>query len=468
MYGARHRAGHWRRRWRRPGIERESFPNVHRRHLFIAGTCRHTARVSSSPTPPTQARKILLGFVLTLTAIAYLDRVCISAAKPAIKAALALTDSQMGYIFSAFTFAYALFEIPSGWMADRFGPRLMITRIVVLWSLMTALTGMASGFLSLLTVRLLFGLGEAGMFPGLARAFSRWIPGRSHGSVFGLAITAALLSGALTQKLVVRLMEVMSWRWTFPLFGAVGMIWAAAWFLWFRNDPREHSGVNAAELEAMGTEPHEAAHTAVPWRLFLRSKNLIALCLVYFGIIYGWYFYLTWMPDYLQRAHGFSADRAANFSALPLVTMALGVFCGGYLTDALTLRWGLVRGRRICGLVSLPLAAVLVCVAAAVGSGEAAAVFLALAAGLASLSVASAWAASLDLGGRHAGVVSGAMNMLGNLGGALSPVVVGHCVQHWEHTHRWAAWHVPILTTALCYVISFGCWAFLEVRRIES
>jgi len=405
-----------------------------------------------------------LGFVLTLTAIAYLDRVCISAAKPAIKAALELTDSQMGYIFSAFTFAYALFEIPSGWLADRFGPRLMITRIVVAWSIMTALTGIATGFISLLIIRLLFGLGEAGMFPGLARAFSHWIPAKKHGSVFGLAITAALLSGAITQKLVIQMLGFMSWRWTFPVFGLVGITWAVAWYKWFRNDPRDHPAVSKSELAEIGSNPPET-HTNVPWARIFANKQLIAVCLVYFGIIYGWYFYLTWMPDYLQRAHAFSPSKAATYSALPLVSMAIGVFSGGYLTDTLCQRWGLKKGRRTCGLISLPLAALTVCLSTLVNSGVWAAALLALAAGLASLGVASAWAVTLDIGGPHAGVVSGAMNMLGNFGGALSPVVVGHCVQHWTTSNPWAAWHMPILSTAACYLLSFVCWMFIDASQ---
>jgi ACS family glucarate transporter-like MFS transporter len=424
--------------------------------------------VSLSPLVPAREKKIFLGFVLTLTAIAYLDRVCISAAKPAIKAALALSDSEMGYVFSAFTFAYAVFEIPSGWLADRFGPRLMITRIVVLWSLMTAATGLTTGFLSLLLVRLLFGMGEAGMFPGLARAFVSWIPSSKHGSIFGLSITAALLSGALTQKLVVWLLDRMSWRWSFPLFGAVGIVWAGAWFFWFRDHPSQKAPLETpgAQTKSGSTLPRE--RSSVPWGSLVSSVRVWLLCLVYFGVIYGWYFYLTWMPDYLRRAHGFGADQAASFSAFPLIAMALAVAAGGYLTDALCRRWGLSRGRKLCGLVSLPVATVLVLVAAFWAQGTAAAVLLALAAGCASLSVASAWAASVDLGGSHSGVVSGAMNMFGNLGGALSPVVFGHCVQRWGSAHPWAAWHVPILTTAVCYLLSWVCWIFLDVRRPED
>ncbi len=415
-----------------------------------------------SPDRPTHARTILLGFVLSLTAIAYLDRVCISAAKPAIKNALQLSDSQMGYVFSAFTFAYALFEIPSGWLADRFGPRLMITRIVVAWSLLTALTGAASGFLSLFVIRLLFGAGEAGMFPGLARAFAHWVPARSHAAVFGGSITAALISGAATQRAVVWLLERMEWRFTFPLFGGIGILWAVAWYLWFRDDPAQHPGVNAAELKLLGNCDPGQSHRSVPWKRMASNRSLWALCLVYFGIIYGWYFYLTWMPDYLQRAHGFSPQRAANFSALPLLSMAAAVCAGGYLSDALCLRYGRKIGRRAMGVVSLPLAAFCAAAATRAQSGEQAAGLLAVAAGLASLSVASAWAATLDLGGQNAGVVSGAMNMFGNLGGALSPVVVGHCVQALSQTHPWAAWHLPILSTAACYLLSLGCWLLID------
>jgi ACS family glucarate transporter-like MFS transporter len=414
---------------------------------------------------PTHARHILLGFVLSLTAIAYLDRVCISAAKPAIKEALGLGDAQMGYVFSAFTFAYALFEIPSGWLADRYGPRLMITRIVVAWSLLTALTGAASGFVSLFLIRLLFGAGEAGMFPGLARAFALWIPSRSHAAVFGWSITAALLSGAATQKAVAGMLGVMDWRWTFPLFGSVGLFWAVAWFIWFRNDPRDHAGVNRAELALLGNLTPHPHGGRVPWRSMLRSRSLGALCVLYFGIIYGWYFYLTWMPDYLQRAHGFTRERAATFAALPLLAMAGAVFAGGHLSDRLCRRWGRRLGRRATGLFSLPLAAAAATGATFATSGEWAALLLATAAGLASLSVASAWAVTLDLGGAHSGVVSGSMNMFGNLGGALSPVIVGHCVQGFGQGHVWAAWHVPILSTAIGYLIAFGCWLIIDAEK---
>src|SRR5512143_1162776 len=164
----------------------------------------------------TRVRHGVLGFTLALTAIAYLDRVCISTAAPAMKDDLGISDVQMGWVFSAFTLAYALFEVPSGWLADRFGARAMLTRIVVAWSIMTAATGWAWSFASLCVIRFVFGMGEAGAFPAIARAYGRWLPARQRGRAFGMAVMSGLLASAAAQPLVVALMGVLSWRQVFP------------------------------------------------------------------------------------------------------------------------------------------------------------------------------------------------------------------------------------------------------------
>src|SRR5882724_4286843 len=199
----------------------------------------------------TRGRHKVLGFTLALVAVAYLDRVCISTAAPAIKAELGIGDGQMGLVFSAFTLSYALFEIPSGWLADRFGARVTLTRIVLWWSAMTAATGLASGFRSLVSIRLLFGVGEAGTFPAAARAYARWLPEAERGRAFGLAIMTGAFGGALTQPLVVALLGVTSWRFAFAIFGSVGVVWAIAWWVWFRDDPADHPAVDAVELAAI-------------------------------------------------------------------------------------------------------------------------------------------------------------------------------------------------------------------------
>ena len=403
----------------------------------------------------TRARHVVLGLTLLLAAIVYLDRVAISTTAGDIRRDLALSDSQLGWVFSIYTFAYALFEIPSGWLADRYGARWMLTRIVVAWSLMTALTGAAGGFWSLLLVRLMFGVGEAGAFPSIARAYGRWLPAARRGRSFGLVVMAGLLGGAVTQPFVVALLGVTTWRFVFPLFGAVGLVWAAVWFTWFRDDPRRHRAVNSAELSLIGPGA-ELAHAAVPCRALVRHRTLWALCVMYLGAIYGWYFYLTWLPQYLLRARGFDLKQVGWMSALPLVGIATGVLSGGWTSDALVVRLGERWGRRLPGVVGLPLAAVAVLVAVGTPSPHGAVLGLSAAAMLAAWGVAPAWAVCLDIGGPHAGVVSGAMNTFGNLGGALSPLVVGYCLE------RWHSWNAPLISIAAFYALAAACWTRID------
>jgi MFS transporter, ACS family, glucarate transporter len=404
---------------------------------------------------PSRARHVVLGLTLLLAAIVYLDRVAISTTAGAIRQDLALSDKELGWIFSAFTFAYALFEIPSGWLVDRFGARWMLTRIVVAWSLMTALTGAAGGFWSLLGVRLMFGVGEAGAFPSIARAYGRWLPAAQRGRSFGLVVMAGLLGGAFTQPLVVALLGITTWRWVFPLFGAAGLAWAAVWLFWFRDDPRSHRAVNASELALIGPGA-EQSHRAVPWRALARHRTLWALCVMYLGAIYGWYFYLTWLPQYLLRARGFDLKQVGWMAALPLLGIAAGVLSGGWASDLLVSRVGECWGRRLPGVVGLPLAAAAVLVAASTASPRLAVFGLSAAAMLAAWGVAPGWAVCLDIGGPHAGVVSGAMNTFGNLGGALSPLVVGYCLD------RWHSWDAPLWSVAGFYLLAALCWTRVD------
>jgi MFS family permease len=289
----------------------------------------------------------------------------------------------------------------------------------------------------------------------MSRAYGRGLPARERGRAFGLTIMAAALGGAATQPLVVALLERMSWRYAFPLFGSVGVVWAAAWFWWFRDDPREHPAVNAAELAEIGLGA-ATPHPPVPWGRIVRSRGMLALCAMYFGAIYGWYFYLTWLPTYLLRARGFDLHAVGWLAALPLLAIAGGSLAGGALADALVRRLGARAGLRAPGLVGLPLAALAIVGAVATADPRRAAYCLAGAAGLAALGVAPAWAVCLAVGGRHAGVVSGAMNTFGNLGGVMSPIVVGWCLQ------AWGAWETPLYTVAALYLVAAACWLGID------
>lgn len=409
---------------------------------------------------PTGARHLVVAWTLAVAAIAYLDRVCISTAAPAIRADLGLSDGEMGIVFSAFTLAYALFEIPSGWFADRFGARLTLTRIVVWWSVLTSLTGLAGGLTSLLVIRFLFGVGEAGMFPATARAFGRWLPRGERGRAFGLALMTAALGGALSQPLVVLFLERTSWRVAFAVFGSVGLVWAIGWWRWFRDEPADHPAVNPTELGLIVAGRGELLHhESVPWGTVVQNSTLRSLCLMYTAAIYGWYFYITWLPTYLLRARGFDLSQVGWLASLPLLSIAGGVFVGGWMSDLLARRLGPRRGRRLAGLTGFPLAAAAVVAAVLTPSPSLSAWLFAAAAGLAALGIAPGWAVCVEIGGAQAGVVSGAMNMFGNLGGALSPLVIGFSVE------RFGSWQAPLLSVAALYIVAGLLWLGIDPAK---
>jgi MFS family permease len=413
------------------------------------------AEASVGEAAPTRARTTVLWFLLLLAAIGYLDRVCISTASLAIQRDLGITKTQMGTVFSAFILCYALFEVPGGWLADRFGPRVVLARIVASWSLMTAVTGAATGFVSLLAVRALFGAAEAGMFPGAARVITRWFPATRSGRVFGLMLMTATMGGAVAQLLAAWLLQLVSWRWMFVIFSLVGFVWAWAWYVWFRDDPHSHPSVNREELALIGSDP-PAPHPPVPWGRLVSSGNLWLICLMYFSVIYGCYFYLTWLPEYLQTVRGFSLGAAGWLGAVALLGMGAGNVLGGWASDAFSRRFGRRFGRRLPGLIGLPLAAAAIVAATWTGDGVASALLFAAAAGLVSLAVAPAWAVCLDIGSRHAGVVTGAMVASGCVGGALSTMAMGICLD------RYHSFEAALLLNAAFAVVGAVAWTLID------
>jgi ACS family glucarate transporter-like MFS transporter len=395
--------------------------------------------------PSTKGRFTLLRLTLLLSIITYLDRVAISTAAPAIRDELHLTAVQMGWVFSAFTLAYAAFEIPSGWLGDVFGPRKVLTRIVLWWSFFTMATGLAWNYPSLLSARFLFGAGEAGAFPNISRSFAAWFPLRERGNAHGVIFMGTRLGGALAPPMVVLLMTRMGWRETFFVFGAIGLVWCVFWWRWFRDDPATHPAVNADELETIRSGLGSSAiGRQFAWRELL-SGNLLLICLMYFCMAYTLYFNLTWLPTYLREARGFTLQQAGVISGVILLSGAIGTYIGGRLTDHLVKTRGLRVGRSL-GVVTLPLSAALLVTAAFTSNSITSAIFLALTLGVGDLCVSSCWSICHDVGGERAGTVTGAMNTFGNIGGAISPLVVGYAVQWYN------SWTVPFYITAGVYV----------------
>jgi ACS family glucarate transporter-like MFS transporter len=417
---------------------------------------------------PSRVRQRVLTFAFLLAIVTYLDRVCISAAAPFIMRDLGLSVLQMSVVFSAFTLAYSLFEVPSGWLGDVRGPRRVLTRIVLWWSGFTMLTGAAAGFRSLVAIRFLFGAGEAGAFPNMARAFSTWFPARERGRANGVMFFGSRMGGMLSAPLALLLIRGVGWRATFFVFGAIGVIWAAAWHMWYRDRPREHPAVNAEELALIEQQVSPSALTGhiharhTPWRAMLTSRNLYAICAMYFAFGYGLYFYFTWLPTYLIQVLGFSLLGGGIFAALPFLLAGLADLAGGWTTDRLARTSGLRNARCGLGCVAFLTSAALVVGSIAAPHPVAKAALLAVALAAADFALGACWAVCLDVGADHAGVVTGFMNTFGNLGGLIGPIVVGIAVD------RWQSWTFPFYTTAAVYALGAAAWLAIDpLRPIE-
>jgi MFS family permease len=394
-----------------------------------------------------RARFTLLRFAFALSVVTYLDRVCIATAATPIREELHLTTVQMGWIFSVFTLAYAIFEIPSGWLGDRIGPRKVLTRIVLWWSAFTVATGVAWNYGSMLTFRFLFGAGEAGAFPNVSRSFSEWFPTKERGRAHGIIFMGTRLGGALAPPLAVALIAAIGWRSSFWIFGSFGVFWGILWWRWFRDDPAKHPSVNSEELRIIrkGILP-QVQTQRIEWKI-LFNANLLFVCLTYFAFGYGLYFYLTWLQTYLREARGFSTAQASLLASIVLFSGAVASIVGGFLTDHGVKRYGLRIGR--CGVATGALigSGLVLAIAAVTNNSVIAALLIAGAAGIADLSISSAWAICLDIGRESAGTVTGCMNTFANLGGAIAPVAMGYAVQ-W-----WGSWSIPLLITAGVYIL---------------
>src|SRR5882724_9072316 len=421
----------------------------------------------SAAARPSHARYWVIVFAVTLAVITYIDRVCISKAAPLIQRDLILTKQQMGYAFAAFGWAYALFEIPGGWLGDLIGPRKVLMRVVVMWSVFTAATGWAWNAISLLLCRFCFGIGEAGCFPNLTKAFTIWLPAVERVRAQGIMWLSARWGGAFTPLLVAWVLSMVSWRWTFALFGGIGVIWALFFYRWFRDHPRNHPGVNPAELRLLAdAEKNAQTHGSVPWRKLLANRSVWLLWGQYFCMSYGWYFYITWMPTYLSETFPHLSDMQRTLlNCIPLFFGGLGsIFCG--LVSGPMARWlgSVARTRRWCGFSGLVGAAVMLVISIQFKNPLLAVLSVGMASFCNDLAMPGAWGACMDVGGRCAGSLSGSMNMMGNAGGALAPMIVPFVL---KATHN--NWNANFWMFAAVYFLGGLCWLFIDpVTPLEA
>jgi MFS family permease len=371
----------------------------------------------------------VLALLFLLSVITFLDRVCLSVAGPRIQADLNLSPERWGWVVSVFAISYGAFEIPTGILGDRIGARRVLPRIVVWWSFFTCLTGAATNYIYLLVVRFLFGAGEAGAYPNSSAAVSRWFPRTELARAHGIIWVASRLGGALTPLFLVPIQAWFGWRVGFYAFGAIGMIWAAIWFRWFRDRPAEMPGISQGELQEIGDIHVERAHRALPWNIALRSGNFWRILFMYHTFAYASFFYISWLHTYMVKGRGFDERQMAFISSLPFVFGAIGNLAGGFAGDHLVRSLGPRWGRRAVGLSGMVVSAVCTLSAALSEDKMTALVFLALGAGAADFTIPTCWATCLDIGRKYAGAVTASMNTAGQVGSFVSGLLFGYLVK---------------------------------------
>ena len=357
-----------------------------------------------------------------LAVITHLDRACIATLAPGIMRDLGLTTVQMGYVFTAFQLAYALFEIPTARWADRRGTRLVLSRIVVWWSCLTAATGAATSYLTLLGIRFFFGVGEAGAWGCVARTFSRWIPRRERGTVQGIFFAGAHLVGGLTPALVLWLLQFLSWRQIFAWFGAVGFVCGGLACLVperSRGASRRERGRTADDYCGPFIRRGASGRPRILARARDQQKHAGPLRHVH-PELHDLLLCITWLPTYLRERHGFEAASLGLFAGLPLIVSMPGDLLGGVVTDRLASRFGLRVGRCGLGAVSYLIAGVALLAAARSSTPVTEAVLIAVATGMTMFTLGAAWATVIEVGRNQVGVVGATMNSLGNLAAMLT------------------------------------------------
>lgn len=409
---------------------------------------------------------VLTGLLL-LAAITYLDRVCITFASVRIQNDLHLDPEQWGWVLGVFTISYAAFGVPGGALGDRIGGRRMLARIVAFWSVFTALTGLVRGYLSLLTVRFLFGAGEAGAFPNISAVVSRWFPQQERARSMGFAWTASRLGGALAPHIVIPLQQRFGWRWSFGLLGLIGACWSSAWFLFFRDRPREMAGVTQTELDEIGETPSAAGSQRLPWRRLFRDRNFVLILLMYHTYCWGSYFYVSWMPTYLQLGRGFTENDLRLWGTLPFLLSGTANALGGILSDRLVPRIGVKWARRSIGAGGLMVGGCFMALTAATPSNTLAALFLALGYGAMDCMLPVSWAVCLDVGGGSSGALSGAMNSAGQAASFMSAVAFGWAVKVLlaHHHSVEASYNLPVFPMAILLVISGLLFLGIDASR---
>lgn len=443
-------------------------------------------------------RRRVTGLLILLFAITYIDRVCISVAGPRIQEDLGIDPVRWGWVTAMFTLSYCIFEIPTGALGDRIGPRRVLTRIVIWWSAFTSLTGAVSNYYLLLFVRFCFGAGEAGAFPNASIVVARWFPASQRASMAGVMLMASQIGGAIAPLLVVPIQVRYGWRAAFFVFGAVGVLWAVVWYAWFRDTPAEkdaerargrltgaapasmtpehvaadgaapasvarttHSAGDAAAPGDGTSAPPPAMHHHFPWRLAFRSETVLAVLVLAFCYIYVYTFFQTWFHTFLIKGRGFT-EGSLVLSALPYAVAACMNLAGGAASDVFVRRFGAKWGRRITGIIGLGAACVFTIAAMLTQHQLMTVILLSLVYGAITFQQSGVFGVCLDIGGSHAGSVVGLMNTAAQVGGFISSLAYGYIV------NRFHSYDAPFVPMAIVLFIGTLCWLRIDSSKVVS
>ncbi len=402
----------------------------------------------------------VLVMLCSLTTLTYLDRICISIVGVRLKSDLHLNNEQFGWVLAAFALAYAVFEIPSGMLGDRIGPRKVIIRIVLLWSLFTALTGLVNGLIALLIVRFLFGVGESGTYPNSILVVSRWFPLSETGKALSWVGIGSQIGAGVAPLIIVPIAAVYGWRMPFFVIGSIGLFWVWICMSWFRDFPSQMKSISESEKEKIESScRHDHRQKLVPWKQIFRNGTLWPLMGMYFCCQFANYFFVAWMPVYLQEGRGFSENAMKTITSILFIAGIIGFLAGGAAGDLFLKRNGLKKGRRLTGMTGMGACGLLLLCAAISSNSILTACCLIGANFSFSFGVMVSYAVCADIGKNNSGTVTGAMNFFGQMGAFSLALMFGRIVQI---THRF---DYPMYILAVVVIVGCLLWLAIDPEK---
>jgi ACS family glucarate transporter-like MFS transporter len=410
-------------------------------------------------------RWLLIAWMFVISAVAYLDRVNISIAGGLIQQEYHLDQIQLGRVFAAFVWGYALSQALGGRLADRFGPRLILACGTIWWAIFTSLTAAVPANLSvallvLIAVRFSLGIGEAVVYPSSNRLVASWIPSHERGIANGWIFAGVGAGAGVTPPLITYILLHYGWRWSFWASAMIGLLAGVIWYLIARDKPEQHPLVDANEAAYIRAGLPAAASSKKPlaWRKIFTSKDVWALTFSYFCYGYVAYIFFTWFFIYLNNVRHLNLKTSSYYSMLPFIAMAICSIVGGWVSDRLITTAGQRIGRCVLACVAMLLCAFFLVWGSHVADARIASVFLAGGAGALYLSQSSFWSVSSEMAGTSAGSVSGVMNMGNQIGGALTAQLTPIIAKSF-------GWGTPFLVAATLCAMGAFLWLIVDVKR---